>query len=165
MEREYYFCRCRLDQKDRYFIWFSNEEDGVCLNSKNKIVVFNDFESLTRYAERQNILTNDKKPSFYNFEELENTLNEKSFNVDCVKFLDAWNLFDDVSRSVGENFDPARKITKNIYDKLFWGNNLPVVTPEGKWYEPNWSKNELEIIRNVLLRGIAIFRNNLNYID
>jgi hypothetical protein len=165
MKREYYFCSCRLDQKDCHIIWFSNDEDGVHLNSENKIVSFGNSESLTSYAEKQNLLIKDEMPAFYDFENLEKTLGNKKFEVDCVQFLNAWNLFDDISRSLGENFDPDHKITKEIYNKLFWGNNLPAVTPEGEWYEPDWKRKELEIIREVLLNGIAIFRRNLKYTD
>ena len=165
MEREFYFCCCRLDEKDFYFIWFSDEADGVYLDLQGNFVVYNDLESLISYTKEQNLFIKDEEPVFYNLQKLETILSKKSFKVDCVEFLNAWNLFDDISRSVEGNFDPDHKITKKIYDKLFWGNNLPAVTPEGKYYEPLWSKKELEIIRDVLLNGVAIFRNNLKHIN
>ena len=165
MKREYYFCGCRLDEKDWYFIWFSDEEDGLYLNAENKIAAFNDLESLARYAEKRNLLITDSELFFNNLEALEKTLGGKKFAVDCVEFLNAWNLFGDVSVSVNGDFNSDHKITYNIYEKLFWGNNLPAVTPEGEWYEPVWSVKELEIMRKVLLSGIALLRDNLNYTD
>jgi hypothetical protein len=165
MTRENYICSCRLDKKDYYFIWFSNESDGVYLDSEGSLVVFDDLESLAAYAERQKLLIEDEKPVSYNLEKLEADLSNKRFEVDCVGFLEAWNLFDDVSRSLEADFDSDHEITNNIYDKLFWGNNLPSMTPEEKSYQPVWSKKEIEIMRAVLLHGIEIFRSNLKYIN
>jgi hypothetical protein len=165
MERVYYFCGCCLNKQNLYFIWYCDENDGVYVNSAGSLLIFDDLETLKTFANRQNILIKDDEPVFYNLDKLEKRLKNKKFKVDCKEFLNAWNLFDDVSRSVKGNFDSDPKVTKNIYEKLFWGNNLPAVTPKGKFYEPIWSKKEIEIIWNVLLNGIAVFRNNLKYID
>lgn len=88
-------------------------------------------------------------------------MHQEKFEIECVDFLNVWNLLDDVSHSVKGNFDSDRKATTKIYDKLFWGNNLLSVTPEGKSYKPIWSKKEIETIRDVLLNGLAMFRNSL----
>jgi hypothetical protein len=165
MEREYYFCGCRLDEKDYYFIWFSDEEDRVYLNREGDFVVFNDLKKIVTYAQQQKLPIKDEEPVFYNLDKLEKKLSDKSFKVDCVEFLNVWNLLDDISRSVEGNFNSDRNATYKIYEKLFWGNNLPAVTPKGKYYEPIWRKRELEIIREVLSRGIGIFRDNLKFID
>ncbi|MEP6903196.1 MAG: hypothetical protein ABJA66_15715, partial [Actinomycetota bacterium] len=73
MEREFYFCSCCLDEKDYYFIWFSDEEDGVYLNLEGNFIVFNDLENLVTYAKQQKLLIKDKEPVFYNLEKLEKT--------------------------------------------------------------------------------------------
>ena len=165
MTREYYLCGCRLDEKDYYFIWFSDDENGVYLSPEGSLVVSHDLKKIITYATRQKLPVKDEEPVFFDLEKLEETLGNKSFKVDCVEFLNAWILFDDISCAIEGNFDSDRKATKKIYEKLFWGNNLLLVTAEGKSYEPTWSKKELEIIREVLLDGMAIFRGNLKYID
>jgi hypothetical protein len=79
--------------------------------------------------------------------------------VDCEVFLGAWNLFDDVSRSVGSTFDPDHNLTRDIYEKLFRGNNLPSVSPEGKSYHPTWTESELQIMRETLGCGLSILQS------
>jgi len=165
MEREYYPCRCRLDKKDFYFIWFSGEKDGVFVESDGKIPTFEDLSKLLKYASLQNISLKDENANLFDLDKVENSIKQDSFEVNCIDFLNTWNLFDDVSHSLNGNFDSNRKMTNKIYEKLFWGNNLPVVTPEGKSYEPIWSKKELKIMCEILSKGFSTFRDNLKIID
>lgn len=165
MQREYYICNCHFNENDYYFIWFTDEEDGVCVNVEKKLLVSRSLEEIKTYANEQKISIKAEEPVFYDFDKLEETINKKTFEVNCVDFLNAWNLLDDISLSVEGNFNSERKKTEKIYEKLFWGNNLPIVTPQGKFYKPSWNKKELEIIRKVLLHGIEIFSTNLKYID
>jgi hypothetical protein len=48
----------------------------------------------------------------------------------------------------------------DIYTKLFAGNtrNLPVLNKTGVEYEPIWSDEELDEMRNVMSEGIEIIR-------
>jgi hypothetical protein len=165
MARENYLYCCYFDDSNLYFIWFSNEKDGVCCEPDGEIAAFNDLESLRKYAEVQNILIRDEEAFCLNLDKIEESLKQPLFEVDCVDFLNAWNLFTDVSVSLKGNFDSERKATEKIYDKLFWGNNLPAVTPEGEFYTPIWSRKELEIIREVLQKGFILFRSSLKIID
>lgn len=66
----------------------------------------------------------------------------------CRILLDVWNFLDDLAYSLG--------IDKSCYrvgdatkcnDKIFWGCNLPAVTPEGRVYQPVWCKEEIEAIK------------------
>jgi hypothetical protein len=45
-----------------------------------------------------------------------------------------------------------------IYHKLFWGNNLPPVTPEGCHFNPEWSRDELAALAGVLSAGLEMFQ-------
>ncbi|HQU86400.1 MAG TPA: hypothetical protein PKY59_24940 [Pyrinomonadaceae bacterium] len=165
MNREYYICNCHFNENDHYFIWFTDEEDGVCVNKEKKLLVCRSLEEIKTYAKKQKISLKDEEPFFCDLDKLAKTFHKRLFEVNCVDFLNAWNLFGDISFSVEETFNSERKDTEKIYEKLFLGNNLPVITPQGKFYKPSWNKKELEIIRKVLLHGIEIFSNNLKYID
>ena len=81
--------------------------------------------------------------------------------IDCAEFLAAWNLFEDISHSLKSTFDPDHALTQKIYDKLFYGNNLPVITPEGKFYIPLWTGRELVIIHHVMKTGLEMFRTHV----
>ncbi len=52
-------------------------------------------------------------------------------------------------------------MTNKIYDKLFWGCNIPALTPRGKKYIPLWSAREISIINKVLTEGVRIFRDSV----
>ena len=82
--------------------------------------------------------------------------------VDCEMFLNAWNLFSDLACTVhdGPTYIDGKK-RSCIYHKLFWGTNIPVLTPPGKHYEPLWSKSEVGRMRNVLGAGMRLFRDRL----
>lgn len=56
--------------------------------------------------------------------------------------------------------DREDKANFDIYEKLFWGNNLPTVTPAGKTYVPVWTQNELERLRSVMAYGIDNFHSH-----
>ncbi len=121
MKREYYFCCSHLDEKDYYFIWFSDEEDGVYLNSESKFVVSNDLENLVIYAKKQKLLIKAEKPVFYNLDNLERTLLNEKFEVDCVEFINIWNLFDDISNSINGNFNSESKSYRKNLRKTILG--------------------------------------------
>lgn len=163
MSREYFKCWFRLDSHDSYLIWFGDEDDGVITDANGKVPCFLRTEDLLRYASSLNLPIKTEEPILHDFDFIVSWLEAKNTEaVDCNILLAAWNLFDDVSRSVGGNFDADRKLTAKIYEKLFWGNNIPAVTPVGKSYEPIWTKRELKIMREVLGVGLSLFREKIS---
>jgi hypothetical protein len=59
---------------------------------------------------------------------------------------------------MGGDFDSDKDLTHEVYEKLFQGMNLPAVTPESKQCQPTWAKDEIELMRQVLLHGLSLFR-------
>lgn len=173
MKKLHYPLWYRLDNKDRYLIWYNVEEtndedlDGVVLDSNGKMPVFVSLGALSAYAQVENIQLEQGELNLHNLDavvkwfKVKHSKPEGPTAIDCDGFLAAWNLFSDVSRSISGNFDADRDRTKKIYDKLFWGNNLPANTPEGKCYIPLWSKTERETIREVMSQGLEMFRNSI----
>ena len=153
----------RLDARDAYLIWFNGEPDGVVTDANGKVPCFLNTEDLLRYASTLNLRVETEEPLLHDLDFVASWLKTENVEpVNCKILLAAWNLFDDLSRSVGGNFDAQQKKTKKIYDKLFWGNNLPVVTPEGKSYTPIWTKRELKIMREVLGIGLSLFTEKVS---
>jgi hypothetical protein len=167
MERTYFALWYRLDSRDRYLIWFTSERDnsdGV-VTSSDFMSIFNSKAELEKYAQINGFMPVDvSEPLLHNLDMIAKWLKMKKMKharqVDCVHLLNAWNLFADVSKSVNGGFDSNQERTQKIYSKLFWGNNLPTVTPEGRFYVPLWSGRELEIIHEVLKQGLLMFRNH-----
>lgn len=50
-----------------------------------------------------------------------------------------------------------------MYDKLFWGSNIPAVTPAGQKFNPDWSASEIAALARVLSSGLANVREAAGY--
>ena len=82
--------------------------------------------------------------------------------VDCHLVLDAWNLFSDVPDIRNDPSFRALEMGANKqYEKVFFGCNLPAVTPEGEHYVPTWSEAEIQKIRDVLVAGFERFQSRV----
>jgi hypothetical protein len=158
MSAEYYTCWYRLDGQDRYLIWYTNDVDGVYLRD-GKIPVFKEQATLMNYASSNGINMQSEEPRLHDLDVVVKWLEcPTGKTVDCPSFNAAWNLLADVSGSVKGNFDQDQKLTKKVYEKLFCGMNLPSVTPEGKEYEPIWTKKEVALLQEILSQGLEMFR-------
>jgi hypothetical protein len=160
MSRKYYILWYRLGGIDSYLIWYTNKEDGVFMDERGVVPSFKDAQTLLKYAAGRGISVDAEEPTLLNLDILGKWLKEcDSELIEPDSFNSAWNLFADVSRCVNGGFDPNRELTQKIYDKLFWGCNLPAVTPEGAHYVPAWTERELKIMAEVLRSGMQMFRD------
>jgi len=68
----------------------------------------------------------------------------------CHVLLNGWNFIEDMGRTFNLKKELKRlrsKLLNKAYDKIFYGCNLPAVTPEGKSYSPLWSREEIAAMR------------------
>ncbi len=160
-DRKYSIKWYRFDGRDGYLISFLGEpDDGCVVDSEGKIPGFQNQKSAILFASTLEIPIVEKELSLDNIDLAQIWVNNKRLRaIDCDNLLTVWNFLDDVSVSVNGNFDSKKKRTSKIYDKIFFGNNLPAITPKGESYEPIWSKAERDVIREVLSLGFEIFRN------
>ena len=161
--RSYFAVRYRLDGAERYFVWYSDETDGVLLAQPDRLATFSDLSALDGYLFRSGLVRALSEPSLYDFKRLVDWLGDPSAaTIDCTFFLDCWNMLSDVARSVGSAI-PSCPGVMDVYERLFWGCNLPSVTPPGEHFTPEWSATEIEVISDVLSRGLQIFRRAAAY--
>ncbi|WP_010252784.1 hypothetical protein [Acetivibrio cellulolyticus] len=158
---EYYKFVFILDSKEYYCIWFSGEKDGFVTDG-DKLKCFYDFDQLQTFALDNNIEVFDEG-SELSINLAQKWDDQKGENVDCKYFLHYWNMMSDLSYSVKESFygDNKNSTLNKLYDKLFWGSNLPAVTPEGKEYIPIWSKKELDELNKVVKDGLRLINSYL----
>jgi hypothetical protein len=163
MKREYYILWYRLDKKDSYLIWFSTEEDdGVFIDKSNFVPGFSNIQDLQNYCEQKKIVIKTEELLLHDLDIVKNWLSYTKDKIeDYNPLLVAWNLFDDFSNSIKGDFDKDRDLTNNIYNKIFWGCNIPAMTPEGESFTPSWTKKELKIIRETLNFGFQMFREKV----
>ena len=170
MSRTYYPLLFHLDNRDRYLLWHSDDEvradaDGVALDERGAMPVFRTRDDLAAYAQVHGLSPlSDKTPLLHDLDVVRRWLRrkrERPVPLDCAATLAAWNLFADVSRSAGGDFDGDKARTRRIYDKLFWGVNFPSLTPPGKRYIPLWSSAEQRLVHAILSSGLRLFRDRL----
>jgi hypothetical protein len=120
------------------------------------VPLFRTLRDLKVFASTEGLALEDEDPDDFLLVNLDTVAHwlklkqmKRSRRVDCPVFLNAWNLFEDFSHTVGANFDPNKGPlgpfddlsnagtkedldkgrTDKIYAKIFWGNNLPSLTP------------------------------------
>lgn len=153
---------CRLDRRSLYLLWYTNDTDGVVTDKQGRIVIRSDAEELLRYAATAGISAEPGEPYLYDLDLIAQWIHTGDIGlIDCNQFNSAWNLFSDISTSINGGFDPDRKLTNDLYNKLFWGCNLPAVTPEGERYHPSWSEDEIQLLSWIFQQGVTMFRDEI----
>src|SRR5881628_2781348 len=120
MDRTYFALWYRLDNKDRYLIWFTadvDNSDGVAVNANGTIPIFVTKTDLMTYVQTNGFSPTElAEPGLHNLDLIAKWLKMKKMKrarrVDCEEFLNAWNLFTDVSKSVGRDLDLDRERTR-----------------------------------------------------
>jgi hypothetical protein len=184
-ERCYYLCRVRFRGAEVFVLWYSDDCDGFVRDEAGRLLAASSPESLLDVAAFMGISSEDSEPTGYDFDHLRAwCAAPKASEIDCNTFLDAWNFFDDLARLHECRDTPWARLSRGArlhssdtpevrsrkgalppYDKLFWGCNLPAVTPPGERYEPKWSARDLAQIRRVMKSGLDLFESELRAAD
>jgi hypothetical protein len=152
----------RLNGKDRYLIWISNEKDGVVVDTQGFIPSFKDPIVLRRHANLNHYVLESEEPVLHNLDRVAAWAASPVTPVDCVEVLVAWNLFVDVAASIVDGGIAFKRLDADsklraIYNKVLSGNNLPSVTPKGEHYIPEWAPDEISSLAEILIAGLDMF--------
>ncbi|CUI08405.1 hypothetical protein BN2497_11587 [Janthinobacterium sp. CG23_2] len=165
MDVSYFVLWYKLNGADGYLVWTSAVEDGVLLDPAGRVPGFASEADLRRHAHDLGLELVDEEPTVHELDGVLAWIDDAgNTTVDCDKLLTAWNLFDDVSRSVGGGFDADKAATQACYRKLFYGGEMAnrVFRPEDEAvYCPVWSDEELAVLRSTLRAGFSMFVNAL----
>lgn len=164
-ERLHYLCQVRLNEALVFVLWYSGERDGFVRDEDGRLLMSSTPEALTAVAGARDVSSVGCEPADYDFDRIRAWCSApEASGIDCSAFLNAWNFFDDVAELSGGADTPQTRLSRGAaacYDKLFWGCNLPAVTPPGGWFEPDWRADELTEIRLVLEAGLKHFESEL----
>jgi hypothetical protein len=152
----------RLNGQDCYLIWISNDNDTVEIDAMGQVPTFEDIKAIAAYASTKQYTLDSEEPKCHDLDWVAGWLSKEGVPVDCRKALAAWNLFGDVARSTPRADDTFEKLDSRfgeVYEKLFWGNNLPAVTPKGCHFDPEWSADEITALAMVLRAGLELFQS------
>ncbi|NVB81420.1 MAG: hypothetical protein HOV81_23695 [Kofleriaceae bacterium] len=152
-----FVCVARLDGRERVFLWESgdNVPDSVVVDDDGFVVMFasqKEARSLPGVSAESAVV--------YDLDSIGAWCRSDSDVAEHMPLLNAWNLFVDLPHDANL-FAAADARTRGIYDKLFHGCNLPVMTAPGEHYVPHWTAAETAELKRVLLLGLAEFRARL----
>lgn len=161
MSRDVYKLLYRLDGRERLLLWFSDEPDGVITDAEGRVPTFASARDLIEYASLGEHVVSNEEPRLHDLDAVRAWLADpRAETVDCDRTLCAWNLFIDVARSMtasNEAFLAADAARGAIYRRVFWGCNLPAVTPEGEAFHPSWTREECQELVDLLSLGLDLF--------
>jgi hypothetical protein len=142
---KYFPLHYRLQGQERYLIWITNENDSVAVDSNGSVPSFRDLAEPSKYSDSRNYRLETDEPVLHDLDWVKTWITSPIAKVDCEEALNTWNLFRDVAASFPNKVAALEELDSDlpIYDKLFWGNNLPAVTPPGERYVPEWSPEEI----------------------
>jgi len=164
-ERLHYLCRVRLKEIVVFVVWHSGERDGFVRDKAGRLRAACTPEALTATAGARNVLPVNSEPIEYDFDRIRTWCAAPDVaGVDHAAFLDAWNFLNDLAGLHDGADMPYTRLSRGAaecYDKLFWGSNLPAVTPAGERFEPAWQADELIEVRRVLEAGLELFESEL----
>lgn len=148
-------------------VWQTDDEagdedtDGVLVHN-GQIVWARTQEDFPELARQHNLTLDPGNEEFQNLDGIEDLLQLPASDDTCAQLLNAWNLLGDIACSVNASLDDRGPETDKCYDKLFYGNNLPSITPPGEHYSPLFDDHEQRVISEILNRGRVILTNRLD---
>jgi hypothetical protein len=151
---------CELSWHGRrgFFIWLSNDHDGVVLDPAGSIRLFDSPAALNQFVLVEGLTLTEEDTLLWDFDKVLAWCSDPRPPVDCSNLLNVWNMLTDIHASRGNTNDllsHAGQRSQAVYDKLFYGCNLPAVTPEGQWFELKWSVEECRSLAQLLRLGLA----------
>ncbi len=136
-------------------IWQSNNIDTFKITSDSRLLQYRTLSTMKRKLKTAaaKIHWAEYAEIDYHkfFTALKNLRAEKASSAKtCYALLEGWNFIEDMSRTFNLKKDLKRlrsRLLNKSYEKLFYGCNLPSVTPEGKSYSPLWTTEEISAMR------------------
>lgn len=152
----------RVNGRTVFLLWVSDDwAQNRVLVDGGRVVSFSDPESARGYALTQRLpLAREEELRLHGLDSAVSWLVADG-EPDCSDLLAIWNLAGDVARSVNERFEDRSEVVDDVYNKLFFGNNLPSMTPPGERYEPDWTQEELALLRTTIETGVDVIRSHV----
>ncbi|WP_444885821.1 hypothetical protein [Microbulbifer sp. PSTR4-B] len=159
---EFFLLWYRFDNQNSFVLCFSDEADGVFVDSVGQAPTLSSAELTVKYAGGLGISAVNKRPTPHNLDKVINCLEDPNqYAIDCDKTLSIWNLFDDIYRPLGKGLSSKKPIVNKVYEKPFYGDNLPTVIPKGSHCESIWSVEEITLTTRVMNSGMKKLRKSL----
>lgn len=147
----YYIVLIMICGREFFLLWNGDHEPVFLTDEDSKAVFFGSLAELTGFAER-NDLELDEEITEYDLDGITVTAE----TLDCNEVNSKWNIISDLALTVGAEFSGEDKRYNGIYDKLFYGCNIPAMNHPP--YTPEWSAEEIAEINRILAEGAELCR-------
>lgn len=142
-------------------IWITNDSEGdsFLIDENKQLVASTDIEGFSKILGTDFNKVHWNEESYIDFDKflisLKNLKVDKSSSkLTCIRLLNGWNFIEDILHTFNME-DEIKKLKtptlNKVYEKIFHGNNLPSITPDGKSYNPLWTRSEIKEVRGTFL--------------
>lgn len=152
-------------ERIQYFTLWGEEADDIdrYVIDDGRLVYWKSLSELESYIAKQGISLRElggQEMFKLDLDKVAHWVKHPTKHIEPNMFNDAWNFAGDLEATIPFGFkkNDLQKETLKIYNKLFWGLNLPAVTPKGRYYVPTWKHREVLILRDVMRDAIAGFK-------
>ena len=155
----HYVVCIHVANRDKYFLWVDGEgeQDHFAVLPNGKIASAASKDDICAWSKTMGLHVSENKPVRIDLDEVFLLIDrlktdEPIEKHDCEALINAWNLLEDFAKSIGliEANGKSPDRLGNLYQRLFFGNNLPSMTPEGKSYSPNIGLKEQKELASYL---------------
>lgn len=149
-----YLVKFQFRKKECYALWYTDDVDGFLLDDNGKIRSFASEEKARIFGKREGYYLDDEIVSISS----DILLSFGREEIDCNLILTYWNIFSDLARSVNCKFlgDNSDGDVEGIYQKLFYGCNLPAIRKDGEIFSLEWNESEKRRLAEILDNGFKI---------
>lgn len=153
-----------------FALWIEGDsaQDYLLKDSKGRILISKTRADLIKQSAK--ILRGKwsfEKTVSYDFNKFRSALKSLkagrySRTTTCQTLNSGWNLIEDMLSTVGalESSDLYQnRRLKKMYGKIFYGCNLPAITPKNKSYHPIWLASETAALKHALLNAFLSLEN------
>ena len=162
MSETWYPLALKVGERTLFLLWVSDDWAlNRVLADAGGVVSFSDEESAREHALAENLTPAPEED--LGLHDLDSAVSwlHAGTEPDCRLLLAIWNLAGDVARSVSEPFADRGEVLDCVYDRLFFGNNLPSMTPPGELYHPQWTEEELRLLRATIQIAVDLIRSRV----
>lgn len=150
-------------EKSCLCVYYSAEIDGFLMEN-GALMTFSSIEHAQAYLKTTfPTYTRPISVSIFDFTKLR-LMAKHGIALDPCYILTMWNLIDDLAKSFAVPFLGQERTEQidTIYDKLFFGNNLPAINTSDKIYTPIFTKAERKKLDAILWDGLSIVEHTLS---
>ncbi len=155
------------ERKKTILIWQTNGRDTFRKVSDKRLLQSQTVTNMKKLLRTEAIQVHWSEHAVIDFDKFWTALknlrsNRASSRRTCSLLLEGWNFIEDMGRTFNLKKDMKRlrsQLLHKAYDKIFWGCNLPSVTPERKSYSPLWIEAEIKSMRTELRTVWQSFKN------